>query len=191
MEIIMIPLAFDLETSLGDKKLFGPSSKDLNNDFYSIQWATHPDDVQVRHMSEGFGRLVPVDFAYELNKATIIIGHNIAFDLGYIWHIPQWQAFMRRGGEIWCTAQAEYLMSGQRHKFPSLAELQEIYLGEKVKESRISYLFKKGIGPDKILTKRNKCTKLFSLYDKYCQGDVSTTLRIFKAQWLKAKAMGE
>lgn len=183
----MYPLGFDLESSLGDKKLFGPSAKDPNNDFYTIQWGTNPDNVQVVHNMQGFKRQPPKKFLEELNKATILIGHNIAFDIGYIWHLPEWKDFMKRGGEIWCTAQAEYLMSGQRHKFPSLAELQQIYLGKIIKEDRISYCFKKGIGADQILSARERCPRLFNLYEKYARDDVVTTLRIFKQQWLKAK----
>ncbi len=201
----MKPLAIDTETSLGGD-VFGPSAKDPNNDYYTIQWGTSPDNVVLMHNADGFKRQPPQAFLDELKNATIVIGHNLAFDLGYLWKLPEWQAFMKRGGEIWDTAQCEYLLSGQRHKFPSLAELQLIYLGKRIKADRISYLFKKGIGPDKILKKQqsspihhlydkiiikqNKCPRLFKLYEQYAYDDVSTVLHIFKAQWERCQKEG-
>lgn len=78
---------------------------------------------------------------------------------------------------------AEYLLTGQQHTFASLAELQEKHLGEKVKPNRISYLFSKGIGADRIVKARDRCTRLYNLYYHYCMTDVQTPLLI------KAKQM--
>lgn len=186
----MKPLTIDLETSLGNKDLFGPSAKDPNNDYYTIQWGTRPDNVHIVHNVDGFQKQPPSEFLEELNKATIVIGHNLAFDLGYFWKLPEWRSFLQKGGEIWDTAQAHYLMSGQRHKFPALAELQLIYLGKRIKADRISYCFKKGISPQAIIKAKDRCKRLFTLYEQYAHDDVSTVLRIFKAQWERCKKEG-
>ena len=119
------------------------------------------------------------------------MGHNLSFDLGYIWHDEQWQNYLlNEENTIWDTQEAEYILSGQRHKYASLAELQEIYLGQKIKEGRISRLFKRGIGADQILSRRNDIRRVFALYESYCRGDGISTLKIFAQQYRKAKELG-
>lgn len=55
-----------------------------------------------------------------LNDTKIIIGHNIKFDLLYIWRNDELQNFFRSGGKIWDTQLAEYILSGQRVKYAAL-----------------------------------------------------------------------
>lgn len=180
------PLVIDLETSSGDKR-FGPDSKLPSNDYYTIIYGEHPDEITTVHNKEGFKRTLPEKF---FEGVDILVGQNFSFDLGYIWHTDSFKHYLANGGTVWCTAQAEYILSGQRHKFPSLAELQEIYLGQKIKQDRISKLFKKGIGADKILSRRDDCRRIFALYETYCRDDGATTLQIFAAQYRRAKKEG-
>eukprot|EP00759_Apiculatamorpha_spiralis_P003438 PhF_6_TR11603/c0_g1_i1/m.18811 len=49
-----------------------------------------------------------------LDPYDVIVGHNIKFDLLYLWKDPQLQRFLQRGGRIWDTMYAEYVLSGQR-----------------------------------------------------------------------------
>ncbi|QXP44077.1 hypothetical protein [Stappia phage SI01] len=48
-------------------------------------------------------------------EVTYLVGHNIKFDL--LWELtmgnPDLQAFFKRGGKIWCTQYAEYLLHAQ------------------------------------------------------------------------------
>lgn len=182
----MRPLVFDLETSIG-KGPHGPDFRDPGNDFYTIIYGHHPERIVVEHKVEGFGRQLPVGMVQALAHADILLGHNLGFDLSYIWHTKELKDFLLRGGKIWDTQVAEYILTAQQHQYASLAELQEKYLGDKKKVDRISYLYSKGIGADIILSKRSKCTKLFSIYEQYCQLDGSTTLHIFKQQYIRAK----
>jgi len=59
-----------------------------------------------------------------LDKADIIVGHNIKFDLKFLQanKIDNW-AFKN----IWDTGIAEYILSGQEKKFPKLADLIKEY----------------------------------------------------------------
>ena len=50
---------------------------------------------------------------FDLSEATLLVGHNITFDLLYYWHCPDLQQWLKNGGKIWDTALAEYLLSGQ------------------------------------------------------------------------------
>lgn len=182
-------MGFDLETSIS-KGPHGPAAKDPNNDFYTVIAGNTSENVHVMHSNGGYNRQLPAEAVILLNKADVIVGHNLPFDLSYIFHMKEFKEFLSRGGQVWDTQIAEYLMSGQRHSLSSLAELQLIYLNKKIKESRISYLFSKGMGADKILNARNRCPRLFALYEKYSKSDVSTVLKIFEKQYIKAKNSG-
>jgi DNA polymerase I-like protein with 3'-5' exonuclease and polymerase domains len=175
-------LALDFESSIS-KTIHGPTFRCKDNDIFTQIWASRPDDVTVVHKLEGFNR----KFLPEVTDCDLLIGHNISFDLCYVWDDKKLQDFLLRGGRIWDTQLAEYILTAQQHTTASLAELQEKYLGEKEKPSRISALFKKGIGADKILAARTRCPRLFKLYDYYCHTDGSTPLKIFKAQYIRAK----
>lgn len=48
------------------------------------------------------------------DDVTIIVGFNLKFDLLYMWHLPELQAFFKRGGKIWDCQYVEYLLEGQQ-----------------------------------------------------------------------------
>ena len=182
-------MVLDLETSISTGP-HGPAAKDPNNDFYTVIAGNTPNNVQVMHNKQGYNRLLPVGAVIMMQEADVIVGHNLPFDLSYVLKTRTFQNFLLRGGQMWDTQIAEYLMSGQRHSFASLAELQLIYLGKKIKESRIGSLFKKGIGADKILAAQDRCKRVFALYEKYALSDGVTSLQIFAKQHAKAKQLG-
>ncbi len=182
-------MVLDLETSISTGP-HGPAAKDPNNDFYTVIAGNTPNNVQVMHQRGGYNRQLPVGAVILMQEADVIVGHNLAFDLSYVLKTKTFQSFLTRGGQMWDTQIAEYLMSGQRHSFSSLAELQMIYLGKKIKESRIGLLFKAGIGADKILAAQDRCKRVFALYEKYALSDGVTSLQIFTKQHAKAKALG-
>lgn len=183
-------IVLDFETSTGDKVTHGPSAKDPNNDFYTIIYGDSPDNVTIEHKEEGFKRKLPKGFVDMLAKSDVLIGHNLAFDLSYIWHTQELKDFILKGGEIYDTQTAEYLMSGQRHSFASLGELQEIYLGTKVKLDRISKLYKKGVGADRMVGARYRCKRFFAMYEQYSYDDGITTLQIYEKQQIKLAKLG-
>lgn len=179
----------DLETSISKGPHSG-SFRDPSNDFYTLIYGTNPDAIIVEHKEEGFKRQLSQGAADLLNKSDIITGHNLPFDLSYLWKTKELQDFIKKGGTTWDTQIAEYLMSGQRHAFASLAELQLLYLDQKVKESRISSLFKKKHGADEIIKAQNRCPRIFKLFDKYSKDDGETTFKIALKQIERAKRLG-
>lgn len=183
------PFVLDLETSLGNPKLFGPDSKDPNNDFYTYITGDHPENVQIYHNEQGFNRQIPEAARGYFNTHNLLVGHNLPFDLGYIYHTSEFTSYIMSGGAVWDTALAEYLITGQVHKFPSLAELQQKYLGEKIKEDRISRLYKAGTSPADFLSMRDRCKRVFRLYETYCYGDGRTSLQVFAQQYRKAQKL--
>lgn len=44
------------------------------------------------------------------SDVSILVGHNLKFDLLYGWRDTGLQDFFKRGGKIWCTQYAEYLL---------------------------------------------------------------------------------
>lgn len=179
----------DLETTINSEK-HGPAAKDPVNDFHTIIYGQTSEDVHVVHNKTGFEREPNAHFFRLLDETDLVVGHNLPFDLSYIWNNNKFKMWVLEGGRIWDTQLAEYLMSGQRHAFPSLGELQRIYLGTKIKEDRISKLYKKGIGADRFLSIETKCPRLFNLYDKYARDDGETTIKIYHEQVKRAEKLG-
>lgn len=180
---------FDTETSIS-KGVHGPEAKDPNNDFYTVIAGNSADNVKIWHKEGGFNRQIPAEAVEMLKVADVFIGHNLPFDLSYIWECAELKEYILRGGQFWDTQIAEYLMSGQRHSTSSLAELQVIYLDKVVKPSRISNLYKRGIGADKIVKKLNTHKRLAKLYNDYCLSDGATPIEIFLRQYQRAKELG-
>lgn len=183
-------IVLDFETSTGDKATHGPSAKDPSNDFYTIIYGDSPDNVTIEHKEEGFKRKLSQGFVDMLAVSDVLVGHNLAFDLSYIWKCEEFQDFLKRGGTIYDTQTAEYLMSGQRHSFASLGELQEIYLGLKVKIDRVSKLYKKGVGADRMVGAQHRCKRFFAMYEQYSYDDGRTTLQIYEKQKIKLDNLG-
>lgn len=58
-----------------------------------------------------------------LNGIKTLIGHNIKFDLLYVWRNKELQEAFKNGLTIWDTQLAEYILSGQQHKYPALRDI--------------------------------------------------------------------
>lgn len=183
----MSTIVLDLETTINSDK-HSAQAKDPCNDFHTIIHGTK-SNVIVEHSKEGFKRRTTKLFNESLKTTKMIVGHNLPFDLPYVWDNPEFQEWLLNSNTVWDTQLAQYLISGQRHAFPSLGELQKIYLKRKIKEDRISKLYRKGIGADKILAAKERCPRLFKLYDKYSRDDGETTLAVFEKQVREAKRL--
>ncbi len=182
-------MVIDTETSIS-RGPHGPAAKDPTNSFYTLIYGDSAENVTVEHHIHGFGRQLSTMADRMLSKTDVLVLHNAPFDLSYIWDSEGLNEFLIRGGQVWDTQIAEYLISGQRHSFASLGELQEIYLGAKTKDNRISALYKKGVGADAILAAKDRCPRLFKIYDAYSKADGVTTMQVFQKQYVKAKQLG-
>jgi len=92
----------------------------------------------------------------------LVVGHNIAFDLQYLlmgkgkansinpamshWY-NAWYEWFHNGGLIWDTMLAEYIISGQENKWPSLDFCSEKY-GGTLKDDKIKEYWKAGIATE-------------------------------------------
>lgn len=110
------------------------------------------------------------------DTASLVIGHNVKFDLLYIYRDTN-NALPR----IWDTQLAAYLLSGQRHLYASLDELTKEYIGaHALKDDKIKAYWKSGIDTPDIPREE--------LMD-YLKGDVENTVTIFEQQWAEAEGL--
>lgn len=108
------------------------------------------------------------------------VGHNIKFDLHYLRRFsPAWAEWMRTG-RVWDTMLAEYLLSGQYVKFPSLDYCAERYQGT-LKDTLISAYWEQGVRTEDI-PKEQLC--------EYLKNDVLNTELVYLAQRQRAADLG-
>lgn len=55
---------------------------------------------------------VPKNLMPDLTNVDVIVGHNIKYDLLWVWEDENFQAYLKRGGEIYCTQYTEYCQQG-------------------------------------------------------------------------------
>ena len=79
----------------------------------------------------------------------VFCGHNISFDLMYLYKESTVLKTKFQDHKIWDTQLAEYILTGQQVKFSSLDELCIKY-GLPIKDDKIKKYFQAGLGSDKI-----------------------------------------
>jgi DNA polymerase-1 len=170
--------------------LHGPSWKDPKNDIYSIIYGDKPDNIKMVHSEKGFKRKLTKEVGEMLLKSHTIIGTNLKFDLGYVWNDRYMQKFLRNGGKVWDCQIAAYLLGGQRWQFPSLGEMQAVILGKKTKVGAITKLFKRCIGANEIIARRQERKFWWKAYKYYGIEDGKTPMLIMQKQYKEAKEKG-
>lgn len=124
---------------------------------------------------------------------TVLVGHNIKFDLLYEManDNPDLKAFYKRGGRVWCTQYAEYLINAQDRKSHMVAmdSIAESY-GGRVKVGGLKAMWDAGmltsqIDPDVLLD------YLIGTEEEHRNsGDIGNTEKIYLGQLKAAKELG-
>jgi len=117
----------------------------------------------------------------ELPPGAVICGHNLAFDLMYLYKTSIFLKEDLQDRLIWDTQLAEYILSAQQTKWSSLDELS-IQYGLPVKDDKIKKYFEKGLGSDKIPS-----AELIP----YLEQDVINTAKIAAYQYERAVKAGQ
>lgn len=174
-------VGFDIETTVKDKEgKFAASPfhkanrivlacfKNEDGEKYSIYDTITGDDI-----ADSCAKL--------LDKAALVVGCNLKFDLTY--------AYLRREKEgvvlpaIWDVALAEYVLTAQARKFPSLNDMAFKYLGPSfIKDDKIKAYWDEGVETEEI--PRNELTE-------YCEKDVHVAMEVFRIQWQEAEKEGQ
>lgn len=110
-------LILDLECDI--KSIYGRKSHFRHNDIVSIGTKS-PDQGQYKWVYGDKSEEFRGKFKIEQD---ILVGHNLKYDLLYLWNLKGFQEFLSRKGQIWCTMTAEYYLSGQQSKYAGLREL--------------------------------------------------------------------
>lgn len=128
----------------------------------NAQWLNIPDDV------------------------WLIVAHNAAFEMDWflVKQRPEIMKFLARGGRIFCTAYAEYLLTNQQETYPSLNDTAPKYGGTQ-KVDGVKILWEQGH-----LTSQIDKVLLFDEYLLGPGGDIDNTRRTFYGQVAKLQERG-
>ena len=116
----------------------------------------------------------------ELDRADLIVGHNIKFDLNWI----KSKNIVVDGKELWDTMQVEFMLSGQdKEELPlsqqGLSNCCRRH-GLQVKTDVVKTYWDAGVNTDKIPLR---------ILLPYQKNDVQITGQLFKSQYIQAKAL--
>lgn len=122
---------------------------------------------------------------------TMLVGHNIKFDLLYEWNDPELHAFFQRGGRIWDTQYAEYLLNAQHPDFHmcSMDSIIENYGGRK-KIDAVKIQWEMGMLTSQIDSDLLIDYLVGTEEEGRNSGDIGNTELIFLGQIKKAQKLG-
>ena len=114
-------------------------------------------------------------------KNDLWIGHNIKFDLLYLLkEHTEFREHIWPTVKIWDTMLAEYILSGQVKKYPSLDMIAPKYGGE-LKDDRLKDLWNNDVDTEDIDD---------SIIEPYLKGDLNNTMLVYEGQTKRAKELG-
>ena len=119
-------------------------------------------------------RAAPLCLSYARSEKVLLVGHNLPFDLKYMW--KTWDLTMPEvinNIYIWDTQQVAYLLSGQTHMYPSLDELTK-EVGGVLKDEKIKDYWNNDVD-----------TELIPAHElgEYLEGDLENTEKVFRYQY--------
>lgn len=128
------------------------------------------------------------------DDVDLLVGHNIKFDL--IWEMaqgnPELVKFFKRGGKVWCTQYAEYLIRGQVKdaQMCSMDSIIESY-GGRLKIDEVKLLWEQGVLTSQIQEQLLVDYLVGSETEDRNSGDIGNTELIFLGQLPKAISQGQ
>lgn len=112
----------------------------------------------------------------------IVVAHNAAYEMGW-WlehDYDNFMAFLKRGGRVYCTAYAHYLLSNMQDTYPSLNDTAPLY-GGTPKVDAVKALWEAGVLTSDI------DPALLSEYLSGPCGDIENTTKVFLGTWQQLK----
>lgn len=136
MNILTFDVECDDAAGYGNKTVYPLNPK---NKLISVSYKINDGEVFNTYNRNG----LPRKFMVNLLDIDLIVGHNIKYDLLYMWGDPELQAYLKRGGKIWDTSVCEYILSAQKWTYPSLDDCARMY-GLPLKDEYIKEQLKLG-----------------------------------------------
>ena len=171
-------VAIDVETTLNGNEEIGlahPMSPDNKVVLYGIT-----DNIGVAFTTDE-PKKFKLAVAEHIGNDPTFCGHNISFDLLYLYRESPALKEAFQSSKIWDTQLAEYILTGQRSKWSSLDELSVKY-HLPVKDDKIKAYFEAGLGSDKIPREE---------LEPYLKQDLENTFVIAYIQQLEAEKNGQ
>lgn len=103
-------LTFDIEAD--NREHYGRFASQFCPDNYIVAIGWNYNGGMVSHRYYNSKEEVPKQVMPDLTNVRLIVGHNIKYDLLWIWDDPEFVAFLERGGEVYDTQYGEYLING-------------------------------------------------------------------------------
>lgn len=141
----MTYLVLDIETDSKTTFRKWNNPFDPNNKIIMVQGKRGNTDVKIIFDRTGIDR----DITLNLDSIDLLVGHNLSYDLSYLWYNTSIQSYLKRGGKIWDTLLVEYLLDGQLKQPRDLSSLSVKY-GGTAKIDVVTEAFKNGKGWDSI-----------------------------------------
>jgi DNA polymerase I-like protein with 3'-5' exonuclease and polymerase domains len=189
----MTYLVLDLETTIHSSFKRKGNPFDPLNHVVMVGWQRKAGPVE----SSYYGRVRPADgwLAPLLEYVQLLVGHNIKFDLLHAIHrnpknLAAWQAWVAKGGSVWDTQLAEYLLNGceKSSHMLDLDEVAPVY-GGNVKFDEVKALWAAGVNTpdiDRAILTRYLCGHTDE-HGQYSHGDIGNTEIIFLGQLKRAR----
>lgn len=174
----------DLET--GVREYCGQKASAFNPENYVVMVGQAIDEKPYDGLVTG-GRLEPgEDFLKIPDDVWLLVAHNSPFEMSWFLHRqrPEIMKFLKRGGRVFCTAYAHYLLSNQRDTYPALDYIAPMYGGTH-KVDGIKLLWEQGYMTEDI------DPALLAEYLLGPEGDIENTRKVFygECQQLQERGM--
>ncbi|APU03166.1 DNA polymerase [Ralstonia phage phiAp1] len=176
---------FDLETE--NHPWFGAVASPRCPDNYVVLNGWAVDDGPIEYLrNESKEEAASRPWLTIPDDVTMLVAHNAPFEMD--WALTQQRQelhkFLKRGGRVFCTAYAHYLLTNQRETYPSLNDIAPEYGGEH-KVDGVKLLWEQGFRTSQI-----DPALLLEYLISPTQGDVANTRRIFYEQVRQLQARG-
>lgn len=114
----------------------------------------------------------------------LIVAHNAAYELSWFLQFArtEFEAFIRRGGRVWCTMHGEYLVTDMQSQYASLDETAPKYGGTH-KVDGVKLLWEQGVLTSQI--------DPMLLHDYLVNGDIPNTALVFYGQYAEFTARSQ
>lgn len=114
----------------------------------------------------------------------LIVAHNAAYEISWFLEYARkdFEAFLKRGGRVWCTMHGEYLVTDQQSQYASLDETAPKYGGTH-KVDGVKVLWEQGVLTSQI--------DPMLLHDYLVNGDIPNTALVFYGQYQKFTERGQ
>lgn len=130
----------------------------------------------VRYSSRNAFVAAGTDWAPIPDDCWLIVAHNAAYEISWFLQFARadFEAFIKRGGRVWCTMHGEYLVTDMQSQYASLDETAPKYGGTH-KVDGVKLLWEQGVLTSEI--------DPMLLHDYLVNGDIPNTALVFYGQY--------